>query len=211
MVSVLIKLVSKGPIFFKQERVGFQGKRFTMWKFRTFDVAAESSTHELHVIKLIADAQQGGGTSDAPMTKLDQHPGIIPFGNLLRKTAIDEIPQLFNVLRGEMSLVGPRPAIAYEVEQYSPYHRERLQAVPGLTGLWQVSGKNRLSFNEMVDLDISYWMRKSLLLDIAIMLRTPIAIVMQLLDTLREKQQNEVTLGDESLDAKSETEVEAAM
>ena len=204
-VSIFIKIVSKGPVFFKQERVGFKGKTFTMWKIRTYEVAAESTTHELHLIKLIADAHDGEGISHRPMKKLDRHPGIIPFGNVLRKTGIDELPQLFNVLQGDMSLVGPRPAISYEVEQYSSHHRERLQAMPGLTGLWQVSGKNRLSFNEMVDLDVRYWMKKSLLLDISIILKTPSAIVMQLLDTIRERQQNAAAPEGDALDEKSDT------
>ena len=211
IVGVLIKLVSRGPVFFKQERVGFKGKTFTMWKFRTYEVAAESTTHKLHLIKIIADAQAGAGISHKPMKKLDRHPGIIPFGNVLRKTGIDELPQLFNVLQGDMSLVGPRPAISYEVEQYSSHHRERLQAMPGLTGLWQVSGKNRLSFNEMVDLDVRYWMKKSLLLDISIILKTPSAIVMQLFDTIGERQRNEAAPEDDALDEKSDTAVEAAM
>ena len=210
-VGIFIKIVSKGPVFFKQERVGFKGKVFTIWKFRTYEVAAESNTHELHLIKLIADAQEGDGISHKPMKKLDRHPGIIPFGNVLRKTGIDELPQLFNVLRGDMSLVGPRPAISYEVDQYSSYHRERLRAVPGMTGLWQVSGKNRLSFNEMVDLDVSYWMKKTLLLDIMIILKTPSAIVMQLLDTIRAGQK-EIELEEEANPvAKPDTGVEATV
>ena len=205
IVGILIKLVSKGPVFFKQERVGFKGKTFTMWKFRTYEVAAESTTHKLHLIKIIVDAREGDGISHKPMKKLDRHPGIIPFGNVLRKTGIDELPQLFNVLQGDMSLVGPRPAISYEVEQYSSHHRERLQAMPGLTGLWQVSGKNRLSFNEMVDLDVRYWMKKNLLLDISIILKTPSAIVMQLLDAIRERQQNAAAPEADALDEKSDT------
>lgn len=210
-VSVFIKIVSKGPVFFKQKRVGFKGKTFTIWKFRTYEVAAESHTHELHLVKLIADAQEGDTLSHRPMKKLDSHPGIIPFGNVLRKTGIDELPQLFNVLRGDMSLVGPRPAISYEVRQYSPKHRQRLQAVPGMTGLWQVSGKNRLSFNEMVDLDVSYWMKKTLLLDIMIILKTPSAIVMQLLDTIRAGQKEMALEDDVTPGAKPNTGVEAAV
>ncbi|MBN2315269.1 MAG: sugar transferase, partial [Sedimentisphaerales bacterium] len=121
---------------------------------------------------------------DAPMKKLDKAPGIIPFGNMIRKSCIDELPQLINVFLGEMSLIGPRPPVLYEAEQYTDWHKKRLDAVPGMTGLWQVSGKNRLSFNEMIKLDIQYARMKSFGLDIMILLKTPLAIVSQITDVL---------------------------
>jgi len=187
-VSVLIKTVSKGPVFFKQQRVGYMGKTFTMWKFRTLKVNADAARHRMYVTKLINGASQNGTAKDAPMTKLDNHDERIPFGQTLRKMCIDELPQLLNVLRGEMSLVGPRPALMYEVEEYLPWHFRRFDVLPGMTGLWQVSGKNRLTFNEMVRLDIQYIRQQSFWLDIKILLRTPFAIVSQVTDALQGKQ-----------------------
>ena len=187
IVSILIKTVSKGPLFFRQERVGYGGRVFHLWKFRTYEVDADTAQHRDYLSSLINASQQQADTPQPPMTKLDHVPGIIPLGKLLRKTCIDELPQLINVLLGQMSLVGPRPPIAYEVEQYADWHRGRLDAVPGMTGLWQVSGKNRLTFNEMVRLDIQYSRRKSFCLDTRILLKTPIAITSQIIDTLAKR------------------------
>lgn len=184
IVALVIKAVSKGPVFFKQKRVGCRGKIFRMWKFRTYEVDADTRQHQHYMSSLIGAAQQGENGSSPSMTKLDNAPGIIPFGNLIRKTCIDELPQLINVFLGEMSLIGPRPPVVYEAEQYADWHRERLDAVPGMTGLWQVSGKNRLSFNEMVRLDIRYSKIKSLGLDVLILLKTPLAIASQIRDAL---------------------------
>lgn len=180
IVGLLIKAVSKGPVFFKQERVGYEGKIFRLWKFRTYEVDADTSQHQQYMNNLITSAEQ----DDSPMTKLDKAPGIIPFGNVIRKSCIDELPQLINVFLGEMSLIGPRPPVLYEAEQYTDWHKKRLDAVPGMTGLWQVSGKNRLSFNDMIKLDIQYAKMKSLGLDIKILLKTPLAIVSQIADVL---------------------------
>ena len=184
LVGLFIKTVSKGPVFFKQERIGQGGRTFRMWKFRTYEVNCDTGRHQQYMSNLINAAQQGEDTSQSPMTKLDQAPGIIPFGNVLRKTCIDELPQLINVFLGNMSLIGPRPSTAYEVEKYADWHRRRLDAVPGMTGLWQVSGKNRLTFNEMVRLDIRYIKMKSFWLDAFVLLKTPLAIVAQITDCL---------------------------
>ena len=166
LVALLIKVGSPGPILFRQQRVGFKGRQFVLFKFRTMRADAESDSHRRHTQELIR--------SQSPMVKLDarRDPRLIPFGTLLRVTGLDELPQLINVARGEMSLVGPRPCIPYECEAYEPWHWGRFDTVPGLTGLWQVSGKNRTTFDEMVRLDIEYSKRIGLGLDLEIMLRT---------------------------------------
>lgn len=165
-LALVIKLGSPGPVFFTQRRIGHRGADFTLFKFRTMKVNAETDSHRAHTRDLIE--------SDKPMVKLDakSDPRLIPFGGLIRASGLDELPQLLNVLRGEMSLVGPRPCIPYEYECYEPWQRRRLDAVPGLTGLWQVSGKNRTTFQQMVKLDIEYSERQSLLLDLSIMAKT---------------------------------------
>jgi lipopolysaccharide/colanic/teichoic acid biosynthesis glycosyltransferase len=176
IVAAIIKLGSPGPIIFRQERVGHNGRGFTCYKFRTMHVGAEIGSHQGHTAQLIK--------SSAPMTKLDsvKDSRIIPFGGLLRCTGLDELPQLFNVLAGEMSLVGPRPCMRYEFDLYEPWQRRRFDAVPGLTGLWQVSGKNRTTFTEMISLDIEYSQRRSLWLDLWIMGMTVPALAIQCLD-----------------------------
>jgi len=149
-ISVMIKLVSRGPVFFVQERIGLRGKPFRLLKFRTMHQCSDTTLHQNHLSDLIK--------SNRPMQKLDNSGDrrMIPFGRLLRASGLDELPQLINVLRGEMSLIGPRPCTQYEYEMYQPWHKERLTATPGLTGLWQVSGKNKTTFEEMVNLDIRY-------------------------------------------------------
>lgn len=179
LIAIMIKLVSSGPIFFKQERVGYLGKPFTMYKFRTMKLFCSKNWHQRHLCDLIQ--------SDKAMEKLECDNLIIPFGKLLRNWCLDELPQLFNVLRGEMSLVGPRPAIAYEVAEYAKWFKRRFDTVPGMTGLWQVSGKNRLTFKEMIRLDIRYAAKKSFWLDLKIVLLTPNAIFTQVLDNLKRK------------------------
>ncbi len=175
-IALIVRLVSKGPVLFRQERVGFRGSRFMCLKFRTMYVGADTSNHQGHLNQLMI--------SDAPMTKLDVRGDtrIIPFGLLLRSAGLDELPQLFNVLRGEMSLVGPRPCISYESEKYLPWQRERFNTLPGLTGLWQVSGKNRTTFTEMMLLDIEYVRKKTLWMDLIIIFKTVPAILVQLWD-----------------------------
>jgi len=186
LVALIIKTVSPGPAFFKQQRIGHGGKTFTMLKFRTMQFGTDTSTHKNHVKQLINGANNGN--SKSPMSKLENHPQIILFGKILRKTCIDELPQLINVLLGEMSLVGPRPPLTYEVEEYLQWNYARFNAVPGMTGLWQVSGKNLLTFTEMIQLDIQYSRKMSLWLDIKILLKTPLAIVSEISDTLASRK-----------------------
>lgn len=183
LMALVIKMGSHGPIFFTQKRVGYLGKEFTFWKFRTMRVNADSSQHQNYVHHLI--------DSDAPMTKLDstEQPQMIPFGGLLRKTSLDELPQLINVLLGEMSLVGPRPCLPYEAEKYLRWHAKRFDCVPGMTGLWQVGGKNKITFKEMIRLDIKYAQDLSLWLDLVILFRTVPTVIALALDrsgTLKE-------------------------
>jgi lipopolysaccharide/colanic/teichoic acid biosynthesis glycosyltransferase len=175
-IAVWIKFVSSGPILFRQERVGYRGKRFVILKFRTMKANAETLTHERYLEQLIQ--------ADRPMTKLDStgDPRIIRGGRFLRATGLDELPQLFNVLGGEMSLVGPRPCTPNEFRRYEPWQQERANAAPGLTGYWQVNGKNKTTFTEMVNLDIFYSKNASLRLDLVIILRTVPAILGQLLE-----------------------------
>jgi len=176
LVAVVIKAGSRGPVLFRQRRVGYRGRQFTCFKFRTMHVGAETKSHQGYTAQLIK--------SEAPMTKLDasNDPRVIPFGSILRATGLDELPQMLNILRGEMSLVGPRPCIPYEYEIYEPWQRRRFDAAPGLTGLWQVSGKNRTTFNQMINLDIEYSKRASLALDLKIIIKTVPALVVQCLD-----------------------------
>ena len=169
----LIKLTSHGPVIFRQERIGKNGRPFTMYKFRTMHIAAKSEFHERHAKSLIND--------DLPMLKMDAFgdPRIIPLGSLLRATAIDELPQLINVLRGEMSIVGPRPCLPFEYNAYNQLERARFDSLPGMTGLWQVSGKNRLTFRQMVRLDVIYSRDKSARAYLKIIFRTPIVLAQQ--------------------------------
>ena len=177
LIGLLIRIVSAGPVLFKQERIGYLGERFLCYKFRTMFVNSDTTVHQGHLNQLM--------NSDAPMMKMDSHgdPRIIPFGRLLRASGLDELPQLINVLRGEMSLVGPRPCVAYEYEKYMPWQQERFNTVPGLTGLWQVSGKNRTTFTEMIQLDIKYARTKTIWLDLKIILKTVPALLIQIWET----------------------------
>src|SRR5262249_37884062 len=151
--AALVKLKSPGPVFFKQERIGQMMKPFAMLKFRTMHVNCDSKIHQEYVASLIKAKAASHSTTDGQVFKLAHDPRITPIGRFLRKTSIAGRPQLINVLRGDMSLVGPRPPLHYEVEQYQRWHCRRvLEAKPGLTGLWQVSGRSRTSFDEMVRL-----------------------------------------------------------
>ena len=182
VVAVLIRVVSAGPVLFKQERVGYLGRRFMCFKFRTMFVGVDASAHQGHLCRLM--------NSNTPMTKMDSQgdPRIIPLGLLLRSSGLDELPQLINVLRGEMSLVGPRPCLPYEYDQYLPWQKERFASVPGLTGLWQVSGKNRTTFVEMVQLDIKYAREKSPWFDFKILFQTIPALVTQVWEARRPRK-----------------------
>lgn len=182
IVALVVKVGSRGPVIFKQLRIGYAGRPFTMWKFRTMRVDTSPRSHSDYIHGLIGTPQ--------PMVKIDDDLPLIPLGKLLRKTYLDELPQLVNVLRGEMSLVGPRPSISYEEQDYLRWHRERLRARPGMTGLWQVSGKNRLTFDQMVRLDIRYSRRPSLWMDALILVKTlPLVLIesgMRLLSSVKE-------------------------
>ena len=179
--TMITKTMSPGPIFFRQERIGHLGRRFFLYKFRTMHVTANVTVHQAHFSQLMK--------SNVPMQKLDARGDrrLIPGGWLLRASGLDELPQVINVLRGEMSIVGPRPCIPYEYEQYTAEQRARLKSVPGLTGLWQVSGKNRTTFEEMIQLDIAYADRKSPALDLSIILRTVPALLTQISDTRKAR------------------------
>lgn len=220
LVALVIKIVSPGPLLFRQERVGYRGRRFVCVKFRTMRPGADDSLHHTHLRCLM--------TSEVPMLKLDGQgdPRLIPLGPLLRATGLDELPQVFSVLRGEMSLVGPRPCLPYEFEEYCAAHKDRLgwwlehapglpaewqfsgqvavscpaclpyqvdgycynervAALPGLTGLWQVKGKNRTTFAQMMELDIFYVRNMSFWLDAKIILKTVPALLCQLLEMRR--------------------------
>jgi lipopolysaccharide/colanic/teichoic acid biosynthesis glycosyltransferase len=177
-IAVAIKLTSKGPILFKQTRIGQYGKPFTFLKFRSMYFLNNPRVHQEYVKRLIAgsaDARQAGGNGDA--YKLHNDPRVTPLGRFLRRASLDELPQFFNVLRGEMSLVGPRPPIPYETDVYDIWHRRRFfEGKPGITGLWQVKGRSRVTFDEMVRLDIQYMRNWSLGLDLKILFETPWAV-----------------------------------
>ena len=182
IIALAIKGSSKGPAFFKQQRIGQYGKSFTFLKFRSMHVDNNPGIHKEYVTQLIAGRAQrnpsNGNADGAGVYKLTDDPRITQVGAFLRRTSLDELPQFLNVLRGDMSLVGPRPAIPYEVEAYQTWHRRRvLEVKPGITGLWQVSGRCRVKFDEMVRLDLRYAKTWSPWLDIQILLRTPQAVV----------------------------------
>ena len=182
LVAAIIKLVSPGPVFFQQERVGYRGRRFMCFKFRTMSVNADAAVHQEHLEDLM--------TSNRPMSKLDgQDPRVIPGAIWLRALGLDELPQLINVFRGDMSLVGPRPCLNYEYEKYLPRHRGRCATLPGLTGLWQVNDKNNTTFEEMIDLDLKYVRTQSLGLDIGILVRTIPAVIYQTYQVRRKKRE----------------------
>jgi exopolysaccharide biosynthesis polyprenyl glycosylphosphotransferase len=173
VIAVLIKLDSRGSVFYKQERVGMDGRIFLFYKFRTMQVNADDATHREFQRKYIAGSPETNlGDEKRPAYKLRTDQRITRVGRVLRRLSLDELPQLLNVLIGDMSIVGPRPPIPYEVEAYELWHRKRLDMKPGLTGLWQVSGRNRLTFDEMVRIDLFYIENWSLLLDLKIILRT---------------------------------------
>ena len=191
LVAILIKLDSPGPIFFIQERVGilrrfsnhvvyWQLHTFRCYKFRTMVCNADPSLHKSYIKALIDNDCKSMTTlqgSDTQIRKLTHDPRVTQLGRILRKSSIDEIPQFINVIKGEMSLVGPRPAIPYEVEMYKPWHFRRLETKPGITGLWQVTARSTCDFDQIVKLDIQYIENQSLWTDIKIILKTPIAVL----------------------------------
>ena len=180
VIAIAIKLTSEGPVFFRQKRVGQYGEQFVFLKFRSMHVNNDASIHKAFVKQLIAGSAQSkpGNGNGQTVYKLTSDPRITRIGGFLRRTSLDELPQFLNVLKGEMSLVGPRPAIAYEVEAYDIWHRRRvLEAKPGITGLWQVNGRSRIKFDDMVRLDLRYAKTWSPWMDLKILLRTPVAVV----------------------------------
>lgn len=181
IVACFIKKVSPGPVFFRQKRVGYEGKYFMLLKFRTMSVNHDQAIHQNHVGGMLK-------SGDVPLIKVETNVPYIPLGKFLRSSAIDELPQLFNVLRGEMSLVGPRPCISYEAEDYLRWNSRRFDITPGLTGLWQVSGKNRTTFKEMIRLDMQYASEVSFFLDARIILKTPRIILSQVFESVVKKK-----------------------
>ena len=181
IAAMITMATSPGPILFRQERVGYQGRRFSLLKFRTMHSSASIATHQAHFEQLMKE--------NVPMQKLDSRRDsrLIPGGWLLRASGLDELPQILNVLRGDMSIVGPRPCIPYEYERYSARQRNRLESLPGLTGLWQVSGKNRTTFDEMIELDIRYSEKLSLHSDLRIIFKTVPTLCSQIIETRRAR------------------------
>lgn len=179
-IALIIKLTSKGPVLFEQERLGQFGARFKCLKFRTMYTNCDAKIHREYVQQFIAGNAQSAApdNSQKALYKITKDPRVTPIGRILRKTSLDEFPQFWNVLRGEMSLVGPRPPVPYEFEVYDIWHRRRvLELKPGVTGLWQVSGRNRTRFDEMVRLDVRYSQNWSLWLDLKILFATPLAML----------------------------------
>ena len=184
LLMLVTRIASPGPIFYRQKRVGLGGTHFFIWKLRTMKLSAETKTHEHYFEQLMR--------ADCPMTKLDAHgdPRLAPFGRFLRASGLDELPQIFNVLCGEMSLVGPRPCLPNEFAHYEPWQRERVKGLPGLTGYWQVNGKNKTTFNEMIAMDLFYLKNMSISLDLKIILKTCSVIAEQLFESRSAVQRN---------------------
>jgi lipopolysaccharide/colanic/teichoic acid biosynthesis glycosyltransferase len=178
-IGIAIKLTSKGPVLFCQQRLGQYGREFNLLKFRSMCVNNDATIHREFVKSLIANANDSTQTSEGHSSyKIAADPRVTPLGRFLRKTSLDELPQFLNVLMGQMSLVGPRPPVPYEVECYRVWHRTRLLAAkPGITGLWQVQGRSRVKFDDMVRMDLRYANSWSLWLDVKILLATPLAVL----------------------------------
>ena len=181
LIALTIKIVSRGPIFFRQDRVGFLGKPFICFKFRTMTLGSSTAVHQGYFKQLME--------SDEPMTKMDimGDPRLIRLGSILRASGLDELPQLWNIVRGEMSLVGPRPCTPFEYSNYHPWQKKRFNTVPGLTGLWQVNGKNKTTFKKMIELDIAYVENKSMWLDIRIILKTVPVVLIQVKEIVQRR------------------------
>jgi lipopolysaccharide/colanic/teichoic acid biosynthesis glycosyltransferase len=178
LIAAIVKLSSPGPVLFRQMRIGHLMKPFTMCKFRTMHATSDQQVHQNYVSWFITASDQAQSQQKPAVFKLTNDIRITPIGRFLRRTSLDELPQLWNVLIGDMSLVGPRPPLPYELQQYKPWHRGRvLEAKPGMTGLWQVVGRSRTTFDEMVRLDLRYARTMSLWSDIKILLATPAAMI----------------------------------
>jgi len=187
VIALLIRLDSRGPVLYRQERMGSRSQRdngervwrlqpFVLFKFRTMFADVDSSLHRKHIEAFVGGRLEPSSASSAGF-KLNADPRVTRIGSILRRTSLDELPQLFNVIKGDMSLVGPRPVPLYEVALYQDEHRERFAALPGITGLWQVSGRCDVSFEEMIELDTTYVRRQSLWLDMKILLLTIPAVI----------------------------------
>ncbi len=173
LIAAAIKLTSPGLVLFRQQRIGYRGRAFSMLKFRTMRVDGSEEPHREYIRRLIENgARENRGTESQPVFKLTNDPRVTPLGVFLRRWSLDELPQLWNVMVGDMSLVGPRPSVHYEIQSYRPWHFQRLEAKPGLTGLWQVHGRARTTFDDMVRMDVRYLKRWSLLLDMKLIAGT---------------------------------------
>lgn len=181
LIAGAIKVISPGPVLFRQERIGFMGKKFILFKFRSMRVDADTGVHKAHLAQLMK--------GDASLTKLDKaDKRLIPYGAFFRASGMDELPQLFNILLGDMSFIGPRPCVPYEYEKFDGWHKHRCDTHPGLTGLWQVSGKNKTTFTEMMRLDIAYGRKRSLMADLKILFRTVPAVIGQVSEMSERKR-----------------------
>jgi lipopolysaccharide/colanic/teichoic acid biosynthesis glycosyltransferase len=176
MLAALVRVSSPGGALFRQTRIGRYGRTFTIYKFRTMQADCSDEIHRGYVRQLLCSPAPTAGGKHG-YYKLEGDPRVTRVGRLLRRTSLDELPQLFNVIRGEMSLVGPRPALPWEAELFGPTHHARFLVPPGITGLWQVSGRSKLTMREGLDLDLEYVRRRSFLLDIAILARTIPAVL----------------------------------
>lgn len=178
LVAVAVRLTSPGPALFRQVRIGLQGKPFTVLKFRTMVAGADQRVHQEYVTRLLLDQTPPDGGEDG-VFKLVADPRVTRLGGWLRRSSLDELPQLLNVVVGSMSLVGPRPALPYEVELFEPRHLARHDVRPGITGLWQVSGRSSLPMREALDLDLQYLDRRSTRLDLSILAKTVTVVLLQ--------------------------------
>jgi lipopolysaccharide/colanic/teichoic acid biosynthesis glycosyltransferase len=181
LIAGAIKVVSPGPVLFRQERIGFMGRKFVLFKFRSMRVDADHSVHKSHLAHLMK-----GNESLTKLDKADKR--LIPYGRFFRASGMDELPQLFNILRGDMSLIGPRPCVPYEYEKFTGWQKHRCDMHPGLTGLWQVSGKNKTTFIEMMRLDIAYGRKRSLKADLRILFRTVPAVIGQVTEMAERRR-----------------------
>jgi lipopolysaccharide/colanic/teichoic acid biosynthesis glycosyltransferase len=174
-IALAIRVDSRGPALFRQRRVGLKEREFTVLKFRSMRPDADPRSHRDYVTALIGGSRENGGPKNLYKLAVDDR--ITRVGHWIRRWSLDELPQLLNVIAGDMSLVGPRPAIPYEVAEYPSWYLQRFEVKPGLTGLWQVSGRNERTYEEMVRLDIEYAERRSLLLDLTILAKTPWTVI----------------------------------
>ena len=186
-ITLWVKAVSRGPVFYRQQRIGFRGAYFFIFKFRTMQVNVETRTHEDYFASLMR--------SEVPMTKLDAagDPRLIPGARFLRASGLDELPQIFNVLQGDMSLVGPRPCLPCEFNRYEQWQQRRVNAPPGLTGYWQVNGKNKTTFNQMMFMDLFYIDKMSLRFDLRVILKTVPVLVFETIEALKRYRSRQIS------------------